>query len=146
MPSVDASAAAAGAAVLSRYRQYQAAYAAASTTSDYKSAELVGFLETPLKQNVVAHLLKLNTAGLVYTGTPQSNPKVSAVHLTNNPQTVVIEDCYDATNFRQVYKTNNSPVPVGTGGRKYIIVTTATNYGSRGWLFNESTSYSDRPC
>lgn len=146
-PPTDPAVAATQATVLERYRAFRQAYDEAGLTADYKSKAVVQYLESPLQQRVVAFLLQTNQHKAVYRGQAQSNPSVTKVDLKAKPPTALVTDCYDSTNYRLYYTSNNSPVPVPSGSRRYIIETVATDFGgTRGWLFTSSTSYPERTC
>ncbi|WP_430786853.1 hypothetical protein [Actinoplanes sp. G11-F43] len=132
--------------VLNRYRGYNAAYTRAQLAANAQDEELLSFLETPLKQNVVAFLAQTKQNGAAYRGEPQSQPTIAKVDLKATPPTVLVSDCYDATNFLLYFTKNNQPVPIKSGPRRYIIETTATDFGARGWLFTRAQSFPDRTC
>lgn len=147
-PSVEPAAAAASATVLDRYRRFIQLNVEAGQAADYQNKDLLSYLESPMKQEVIAFLFQLKQKGIVYKGTPQSTPTVTKVNLAGKPPTVIIEDCYDATNYVLVYKSNGKPVPIKGGGpRRIVQQTTATNYGgTRGWLFTKSQILQGRTC
>jgi hypothetical protein len=147
-PSVAPDVAAASITVLDQYRRFRTAYNEAGATADYQDKDLISYLERPLKQKVIAFLLQMSQKKVVYRGTPESNPTVTNVNLQAKPPTVVVEDCFDATNYVLVYKRTGKPAPTGsTGPRRYILQTTATNFGAdRGWLFTTSQGFPERTC
>lgn len=145
-PSLDTAAAAARDEVLSRYRGYNDAYTRAQLAADPQDEELLSYLETPLKQRVIAFLTQTKQHGAAYRGAPQSHPEVTKVDLAAKAPTALVSDCYDATKFLLYYTKTNNPVPIKSGPRRYIIETTATDFGDRGWLFTDSQSFPDRTC
>lgn len=146
-PSADPAAVAASTEVLNRYRRFRAVYVAAGRTADHQNKDLLSYLETPMKQEIVAFLFQMSQKNIVYSGAPQSNPKITRVDLSAKPQTVTIEDCYDATNYILVYKSNLKPVPTKGDPRRIVLQTTATNYGAdRGWLLTKSQILQGRTC
>ncbi|RZU46644.1 hypothetical protein EV385_6720 [Krasilnikovia cinnamomea] len=147
-PSVEPAAAAASATVLDRYRRFIQLNVEAGQAADYQNKDLLSYLESPMKQEVIAFLYQLRSKNIIYKGVPQSTPTVTKVNLAAKPQTVIIEDCYDATNYILVYKSNGKPVPIKNGGpRRIVQQTTATNYGgTRGWLFTKSQILQGRTC
>lgn len=146
-PTVDPTVAGATDSVLDRYRRFRTSYTNAGYTADYKNKELTGYLETPLKQQVVAYLLQMYQKGMVYRGEPESNPTVTTIDLKAKKQTAVVEDCFDGTDYRVYYKSSKTPLPIKSGSRRYILQTTATNFGaSRGWLFTSAKSFPERTC
>lgn len=143
----DSAASAAQDVVLQRYRAFRQAYDEAGLTADYKDETVVEYLETPLKQNVIAFLLQTNQHHAVYRGRAESNPSVTKIDLKAKPATATVTDCYDSTNYRLYYTSNNSPVPIKSGPRRYIIETVATDFGgTQGWLFTSAKSYPERTC
>jgi hypothetical protein len=145
-PSADTAAAAARDEILNRYRGYNDAYVQAQLAADAQNKELLSYLESPLKQRVIAFLTQTKQNGAVYRGKPESNPTVVKVDLAAKTPTALVSDCYDATDFRLYYTKTNKPVPIKSGPRRYIIETTATDFGARGWLFNKSQSFPERSC
>jgi len=145
-PSADPATEAARDEVLNRYRGYNEAYVQAELTADAQNKDLLSYLETPLKQHVIAFLAQTKQHGAVYRGTPQFAPTVTKVDLAAKAPTALVSDCYDATNFRLYYTKTNKPVPIKSGPRRYIIETTATKFANRGWLFTKSQSFPERSC
>jgi hypothetical protein len=145
-PSVDPSVAAASAQVLAVYNAYLQATKAANATADYQSADLKKYTTSPLQQQVIAQLYQNNQHGAVYKGEFISNPKVVDVRLSADPPTATVEDCIDYTNYRLVYKANNLPVPVASGGRRFVVATTAKQVVGQGWLLSDAHSYRERSC
>ena len=145
-PNADTAVIAARDEVLNRYRGYNTAYVQAQQTADAQSEELLSYLESPLKQRVIAFLTQTKQHGAVYRGTPQSNPSIGKVDLKAKTPTAVVSDCYDATKFLLYYTKTNKPVPIKSGPRRYIIETTAAKYGQRGWLFTKAQSFPERSC
>ena len=145
-PSSDPAVSAAQDKVLDQYRRFGVAYDRAGETANYQDEELLSFLETPLKQNVVAFLAQMDQKGTVYQGHPVSTPTLTKIDLVAKPPTAVIEDCYDGTNYHLIYKKTGAPVPIKSGPRRYILRTTARNFDGRGWLFTESQGFPERTC
>lgn len=145
-PSADPAVVGAQDKVLDQYRRYRVAYERAGETANHKDEELLSFLEAPLKQNVVAFLAQMDQKGTVYQGKPISNPTLTKIDLAAKPQTAVIEDCFDGTQYHLVYKQTGARVPIKSGPRRYILRTTAKNVEGRGWLFTESEGFPERTC
>jgi hypothetical protein len=145
-PNADTAVIAARDEVLNRYRGYNTAYVEAQQAADAQNEELLSYLESPLKQRVIAFLTQTKQHGAVYRGTPQSNPSISKIDLKAKTPTAVVSDCYDATKFLLYYTKNNQPVPIKSGPRRYIIETTAAKYDQRGWLFTKAKSFPERSC
>ncbi|GAB1646825.1 hypothetical protein KRMM14A1259_72480 [Krasilnikovia sp. MM14-A1259] len=145
---MEPAAAAASETVLNRYRGFRQVYAEAGQSADYQNKDLLSYLEAPMKQEIVAFLFQMRQKNIVYKGVPQSTPTITKVDLAGKPQTVIVEDCYDATNYILVYKSSGKPVPNKSGGpRRIVLQTTATNYGgTRGWVLTKSEILQGRTC
>lgn len=145
--STEPAEAAARRTVLERYRAFRQAYDDAGRRADYRDKAVTEYLESPLKQKVVAFLLQTSQHHAVYRGTAESNPSVSMVALTARPRTATVADCYDSTGYRLYYTRTNEPVPVKSGPRRFLIETVATDFGgSKGWMLTSSQSYPERTC
>ncbi|MFB9234879.1 hypothetical protein ACFFWC_04920 [Plantactinospora siamensis] len=132
-------------AALAAYAGYLSASRRAEQRGDPTSPELRRYLADPLLTQVRVMVREVHAHGATRIGTMRSNPEVTTVSLADDPATVVIQDCLDATGYRLVYRRNSAPVPGSTGGR-HLVTATATRYPDGRWLISDGAAYQDQPC
>lgn len=92
-------------------------------------------------------------SNLIFVGTPQSAPKVSATDLVATPKTVTITDCFGGPNFLPVFATNDqvghkkgqSAVGPGTSTAAHLRTVTVVNR-TGAWLVEEYTLNAGAAC
>ncbi|WP_149038099.1 hypothetical protein [Kitasatospora sp. MBT63] len=87
--------------VVRSYQDWWGAQADAFGKSDSDSSQLQLYSTGQALSDSVASLHQLHEAKLVMSGAPRNAPIVKALDLTAEPQTAVIEDCLDVTDWHQ---------------------------------------------
>jgi len=143
-PSTDA-ATAADAQILAAYRGYrQVEVQMFATGTGSATAQAKYSNGNALAQDLKA-LLDYQKAGVIFTGQPKLAPKVTEVDLAAKPPQATITDCFDATNWKPVYKsTGQSALTPGQSLRYVEVITAQVLDGS--WKITNVDLQKDRPC
>ncbi len=146
-PSVDPTRAAATTDILAAFNGYRTAESQANTSGTATpTQELQKYLGDPLLTQVVAGLQQNRTKGVYYTGNVTTDPKVTDVRLGDQPPSGTIRSCEDYANYRLVYRSNNSPVPVPPANRRFMVTYTATLVTGQGWRITNASSDRSQTC
>jgi hypothetical protein len=131
-------------AVFDGYRR--ALRAANESGTDSPTEELRKYLADPLLTEAVAQLHRNRLRGVYYAGNSVAiEPRVTEVRAEANPPSASLVTCIDNTDYRLVYRSNNSPVAELSGNRRLMASYTATNVAGHGWRISDSASL-DQPC
>lgn len=134
------------AAVLAAYDSYIRASVEANRRGDpdYGGLELYtgGLLRAQVAQGIISH----NENGRYYAGELKSEASVDSIDLDAEPPTATISACMDATDYRLVYREDDTPVPGTNEVRRYMAAATATMSTDGRWLITASVAYADQPC
>jgi hypothetical protein len=130
--------AAAKADALKVYAGYLAAYAKAAASGTWDSTDIDKYAADPLRQQAHIQLKDLADSKLAMTGRPGSHPVVTAVNVATNPHSVLISDCVDMANWKEVDKsTGRAPANVNQPAfEAFSLVVVA--YPTFGWLVQQS--------
>lgn len=145
-PSANATEQDASAKALAAYNGYREAYVAASANGNYASAELGRYTADPLTLQARFSIRTQFESGIVTQGRPTWAPVVKAINLVSRPFTVTIQDCFDQSAWRAVYKATGKSAAAPNQAMRYVIMSTATLYPDGRWLANESTADRSRSC
>lgn len=91
----------------------------ASETSDWQSPALANYATGDALGVINRSLYTDHLNGVVSKGQPLTNPHVTKVDPESNPNTVMISDCGDDSNWVK-YKKDGSPFTDAPGGRRSI--------------------------
>jgi hypothetical protein len=97
-----------------------------------------------LGQDVRA-LLTYQKAGVVFTGAPKLDPKVTSLDLAAKPPAATITECFDATNWKPIYKATGQSALAADQPLKYVEVLTAQQLNGS-WKITGARLEKDRPC
>jgi hypothetical protein len=133
--------------ILAAFEGYRRALRAANESgTDAPTEELRKYLTDPLLSEVVAQLHRNRLRGVYYAGSSVAvDPRVTEVRSEAKPKTAALVTCVDNSDYRLVYRSNNSPVPVPSGNRRTMASYTASYVDGQGWRISDSTSL-DQPC
>jgi hypothetical protein len=90
-------------------------------------------------------LLMYQKAGVVFTGAPKLNPKVTSLDLAAKPPSATITECFDATNWKPIYRASGQSALTPGQALKYVEVITAQRLDGS-WKITEVQLEKDRPC
>ncbi|WP_203927911.1 hypothetical protein [Virgisporangium ochraceum] len=94
----------------------------------------------------MAQLHRNRLRGVYYAGNSVAlDPRVTEVRPDAQPPTAALVTCVDNSDYRLVYRSNNSPVATPSGNRRVVASYTATYVDGQGWRISDSTSL-DQPC
>ncbi|RLU82001.1 hypothetical protein CTZ27_31050 [Streptomyces griseocarneus] len=94
---------------------------------------------TDLKKAV----LRNEQLGIKFSGRPTMNPKVTAADTAK--KTATVTDCFDATNWKPVYKDSGKPVQVPEQRLRYPVTSQATLEGAT-WFITKVSANRDHGC
>jgi hypothetical protein len=94
--------------------------ATAATTSDWRSPQLARHATGAALQVVTQSLYTDHLNGVVTKGTPKNNPVVSSADPPEAPDTVLVSDCGDDSNWLKHRADDGRPVDDVPGGRRSI--------------------------
>ncbi|GGT28076.1 hypothetical protein GCM10010271_35100 [Streptomyces kurssanovii] len=98
-----------------------------------------GDAATDLKKSV----LRNRSANIKFTGRPGMSPTVTAVDTKS--KTATLSDCFDATNWKPVYKDSGKAVELPEQRLKYPVTSQATLEGDT-WLITNVTADRTKGC
>ncbi|MDH6575169.1 hypothetical protein [Kitasatospora sp. MAP5-34] len=98
-----------GRVVLMAYQSWWDAQTAAFGQSDSDGSQLRALSTGLALSQTLASLHQLHEAKLVMIGAPRNAPVVKTLDLTTDPQTSVIEDCLDVTDWHQADAVTKTP-------------------------------------
>jgi hypothetical protein len=146
-PSVDASVAAATEAAVAAYSGYFHAYAAAAAKANPDDPNLATYIGGGLLLLSQHNLRNLKDHGAVELGDVKTAVTGSSVNLGASPPTVTVQACVDYTDYRLVYRSNQSPVPNSALKLKRYTTTATVNLFADGrWRVAADTPHRDTPC
>jgi hypothetical protein len=131
---------------LAAYNGYRQAYVTASATADYNSADLAGFAVDPALAQLRFDIYQLFQNGQVTTGRPSWSATVVAVHLTANPATADLTDCFDITNWHTVFKATGKSAEAPGQATRLPVTAQAVLSPDGKWRIRESTVDRSKPC
>jgi hypothetical protein len=145
-PSTSAEEAEARTKAVEAYDKLRKAQVAASATADVKGGDLAKYAADPLLSEIRNDLYLKQQQGLVTKGKPQWSVKVTDVNVVTRPFTVALEDCFDGTDWRTVFKNTGKSAAVPGQAKKYTVRAEAVQYDDGRWLINTAKADRDRPC
>lgn len=145
-PTADAAETDAAAKALVAYDGFQEAYIAAAANPGAVSKDLDKYAGSPLGLESSFALEKQAASGIVVVGRPTWTAHVTAVNTKTPPYTVTIENCFDQTNWKPIYKATGKSAAAPGQAPRYLITAKAELYGDGSWLISTSEAHRDRPC
>jgi hypothetical protein len=91
-------------------------------------------------------IIERNDAGTYYAGELTAEATVEAVDLAAEPATATISACMDATDYRLVYRVDDSPVPGLETLTRYPAEATAMLSAGGRWLIVSTTARLEETC
>jgi hypothetical protein len=145
-PTVDAESAEARTRALEVYGKFREAHVAASAAADPQGGDLAKYVADPLLTQLRNDLYIRAQQGIVTTGRPVWNPTVTTVNVSARPFTVELEDCFDATAWKTVFKSSSKDAAVPNQAKKYLVQAKVVQYDDGRWLVNTAKAERERPC
>jgi hypothetical protein len=93
----------------------------------------------------VKALLTYQKAGVVFTGSPKLDPKVTSLDRAAKPPAATITECFDATGWKPIYKASGQSALAAGQPLKYVEVITAQRLDGS-WKITAVQLQKDRPC
>jgi hypothetical protein len=113
----------AGQHALTAYQGMWWDFAAAGTTSDWRSPSLARYATGIALSNMSRGLYADHYNGLVTKGTASHDPRVSSTSPPGDPNTVTVSDCSDSTHYLKYRASSGKLANDGPGGRQLINAT-----------------------
>ncbi|MEV4611246.1 hypothetical protein AB0K43_01400 [Kitasatospora sp. NPDC049258] len=134
-----------GDTVLSTYQHWWDAKVEAYGRSDSDGAQLGAYSSGQALSDSVAGLHQLHEANLVMVGAPRTSPVVKNLDLRADPQTAVVEDCLDVSEWHQADPATHALEDPAQRLSRYVS-TTKLRKSSAGWLIVETSREVGRTC
>ncbi|MBX6749191.1 MAG: hypothetical protein IRY85_05870 [Micromonosporaceae bacterium] len=132
--------------ILAAFDGYLRAATEANRRGDpyYDGLEL--YTDGVLRLQITQSIISRNEDGSYYIGELKSEATVESIDLDAEPPTATISACIDATDYRLVYREDNSPVPGAGPWRRYMAEAIATMNTDGRWLIVANAAQMDQPC
>ncbi|WP_156178469.1 hypothetical protein [Saccharothrix sp. ST-888] len=134
-----------GRVVLRTYQSWWDAKVDAFGRLDSDGAQLSAYSGGQALSDSMASLHQLHEAKMVMVGLPRTSPRVSQVDLKANPQTAVVEDCLDVSEWHQADAASGATKDPQQRLSRYLAVTKLRKSGNS-WLIVEVTREVGRTC
>lgn len=135
------------AAALSAYDSYLRAVVEANRRGEAHYDGLALYTGELLRQSIAQSITDNTTKGIYYMGELKNvETRIDSIDLASQPPVASISACLDATNYRLVFRTDNSPVPGTSTGRRYMAGATASMSSNGRWLIIGTIAHADQTC
>lgn len=131
---------------LAAYNGFHEAYVSAAAIPEFMYPDLALFAADPLLAEARYALYTMGLRGVVYTGRPVHDPRVTAVNLEATPPTVDIEDCLDSTGWHVVRQSDGSDASAPGQAERYLVTSQVVADASGRWFVRQSTPQRDQAC
>lgn len=136
---------AATAAVLAAYSGMRQAQVAAEDSSSTADVDLSSYASGKAFVEITASVASNAAKGLVMTGSPILNPKVTALDLAGHPPTATVTDCMDLAGWRLLLQSTHQDMTAASTYHRFISISQA-QLGPNGWLITETSVDRSKPC
>jgi hypothetical protein len=136
----------AAAKALAAYNGFREAYVTASAAADVNNKDLATYSVDPVLAQARYDLYQMNQAGLATTGRPTWSPKVTAVDVTAQPNTVKISDCLDITNWKTVNRATGKSASAPGQAQRFTVAAEAFLDPNGRWVLRVLTSDRNTSC
>ncbi|MEU9079469.1 hypothetical protein ACFYUY_02735 [Kitasatospora sp. NPDC004745] len=134
-----------GRLALKTYQDWWQAQADAFGRTDSDGFALETYSSGRALADALVGLRQLRDAKLVMTGTPRNSAAVKTIDLTSDPQTAVIEDCVDVSDWRRVDAVTRAAKDPGQRLNRYVATASLRWFQAR-WLIYDFKREVDRTC
>ncbi|MFF1905871.1 hypothetical protein [Kitasatospora sp. NPDC058218] len=134
-----------GRLVLSTYQDWWQTQVAEFGRTDSDGSPFETYSSGKALGDALVNLRQLHDAKLVMIGSPRNSPVVKTVDLKADPQTAVIEDCLDVTDWHQADATTRAVKDPPRRFTRYIATVSLRQFQAR-WLIHEFKREVDRTC
>lgn len=131
--------------VLSTYQAWWQAQVEAFARSDSDGSQLRAYSTGQALSEALASLHQLHDAKLVMTGSPRNSALVKKVDLSADPQTAVVQDCLDVTDWHQADATTGAVKDPRQRLTRYPATVSLRRNDSR-WMIVDFEREVDRTC
>ncbi len=128
------------------YNTRRTAQVAASAKADTTGSDLAKYAAGALLSELKYDLVLKKQQGLVTKGEPTWNVEVTKVNVAKRPFSATLEDCFDATEWKTVFKDTGKSAAVPGQNKKYLVRAQAVQYDDGRWLISSAKADRDRPC
>ncbi|WP_431681767.1 hypothetical protein [Kitasatospora sp. KL5] len=132
-------------AVLTTYRAWWQAQADAFARSDSDGSQLRSYSTGRALSEALASLHQLHDAKLVMTGSPRNSALVKRLDLATDPQTAVVEDCLDVSDWHQADASSGAVKDPAQRFTRYPATVSLRRDGSR-WVIVDFEREVGRTC
>lgn len=141
-PSVDPDQAAQE-MVLASYTNMREIQIKMASDGDLHTVELAKYARGGAATDLKKSVLRNESMGIKFTGRPEMKPRVTAVDTKGRSATVT--DCFDATNWKPVYKDSGKELKLAAQRLKYPVTSQATLEGDT-WFVTKITADRSKGC
>ncbi|MFE5586309.1 hypothetical protein [Kitasatospora sp. NPDC056531] len=134
-----------GRLALKTYQDWWQAQAEAFGRTDSDGSALEAYSSGRALSDTLVGLRQLHDAKLVMTGTPRNSAVVKAIDLKADPQTVVIEDCVDLSDWHRVDAVTRTAKEPADRLNRYL-ATASLRWFQAHWLIYDFKREVDRTC
>ena len=127
------------------YQNWWQAQAEAFGRPDSDGSALAQYSSGRALSDTLVGLRQLHDAKVVMAGTPRNSAVVKAIDLKADPQTAVIEDCVDLSDWHRVDAVTGAAKDPGGRLNRYVATASLRRFQEH-WLIYEFTREVDRTC
>ena len=128
------------------YDNLRKAQVTASAKADTTGGDLDKYAAGALLSELKYDLVLKEQQGLVTKGEPTWKVEVTEVNVAKRPFSATLEDCFDATDWKTVFKDTGKSAAVPGQNKKYLVRAQAVQYDDGRWLISSAKADRDRPC
>ncbi|WP_189893394.1 hypothetical protein [Streptomyces xantholiticus] len=129
--------------VLSAYTNMREIQIKMASDGDLHTQDLARYAGGDAATDLKKSVLRNRSANIKFTGRPGMSPTVTAVDTKS--KTATVSDCFDATNWKPVYKDSGKTVELPEQRLKYPVTSQATLEGDT-WLITKVTADRTKGC
>lgn len=129
--------------VLAAYTNMREIQIKMADDGELHTEDLAKFAKGDAAADLKKSVLRNRAANIKFTGRPEMSPTVTSVDTKG--KTATLSDCFDATNWKPVYKDSGKEVQLAEQRLKYPVTSQATLEGDT-WLITKITADRTKGC
>lgn len=129
--------------VLAAYTNMREIQIKMADDGDLHTEDLAKFAKGDASADLKKSVLRNRAANIKFTGRPEMSPTVTSVDTKS--KTATLSDCFDATNWKPVYKDSGKAVELAEQRLKYPVTSQATLEGGT-WRITKITADRTKGC
>lgn len=129
--------------VLAAYTNMREVQIKMASDGDLHTEELAKYARGDAATDLKKSVLRNESMGIKFTGRPEMKPQVTAVNTKG--KTATVTDCFDATNWKPVYKASGKELKLAEQRLKYPVTSQATLEGDT-WFVTKITADRTKGC